>query len=190
MQRFFLAFLALSTCLLVQIGVAAQAAPPAEKVPLSDEVFKSVQILKGIPVDTFFEAMGMFASSMGNDCTFCHVKEAYFDKTAFAQVTPRMQRARQMLTMMNDLNERYFAGRTRVTCFTCHAGSQAPRSEPDLQVQYGEPVEDPNARDFPVETRVTADQLLDKYLQWSGGAQNVARLTSYVARGMYEGFDT
>jgi photosynthetic reaction center cytochrome c subunit len=182
-----------ATCLIVQIGTAAQSAPPqaaAEKVPLSDEVFKSVQILKGIPVDTFFEAMGMFASSMGNDCTFCHVKEAYFDKTAFAQVTARMQRARQMLTMMNDLNERYFAGRTRVTCFTCHRGSQAPVSEPDLSIQYGEPFEDPNARDFPVETRVTADQLFDKYVQAIGGADRVARLTSYVARGAYEGFDT
>ena len=142
-----------ATCLIVQIGLAAQAAPPqaaADKVPLSDEVFKSVQILKGIPVDTFFEAMGMFASSMGNDCTFCHVKEAYFDKTAFATVTARMQRARQMLTMMNDLNDRYFAGRTRVTCFTCHRGSQAPVAEPDLSIQYGEPFEDPNARDFAV----------------------------------------
>jgi len=101
-----------------------------------------------------------------------------------------MQRARQMLTMMSDLNDRYFAGRTRVTCFTCHRGSQAPVSEPDLSIQYGEPYEDPNARDFPVETRVTADQLFDKYIQWTGGAQNVARLTSYVGRGTYEGFDT
>jgi hypothetical protein len=193
MKRFFAAALAISTCLLVQIGAAAQAPPPqagADKVPLTDDVFKSVQILKGIPVDTFFEAMGMFASAMGNDCTFCHVKDAYFDKTAFAQVTPRMQRARQMLTMMGELNEKYFAGRTRVTCFTCHRGSQAPVSEPDLSIQYGEPYEDPNARDFPVETRVTADQLFDKYLQWSGGAQNLARITSYVARGTYEGFDT
>jgi photosynthetic reaction center cytochrome c subunit len=182
-----------AACFIVEIGAAAQSAPAqtaAEKVPLSDEVFKSVQILKGIPVDTFFEAMGMFASSMGNDCTFCHVKEAYFDKTAFAQVTPRMQRARQMLTMMNDLNERYFAGRTRVTCFTCHRGSQAPVSEPDLSIQYGEPFEDPNAREFPVETRVTADQLFDKYLQALGGADRLARLTSYVGRGTYEGFDT
>ena len=92
-----------AACFLVEIGAAAQSAPAqtaADKVPLSDEVFKSVQILKGIPVDTFFEAMGMFASSMGNDCTFCHVKDAYFDKTAFGQVTPRMQRARQMMTMM------------------------------------------------------------------------------------------
>src|ERR1043166_2424143 len=193
MKRFFAAAIAISTCLLVQIGASAQA-PPAQaagdKVQMSDDVFKSVQILKGIPVDTFFESMGMFASAMGNDCTFCHVKDAYFDKTAFAQVTPRMQRARQMLTMMSELNEKYFAGRTRVTCFTCHGGSQAPRSEPDLQVQYGEPTEDPNARDFPVETRVTADQLFDKYLQASGGADRLARLTSYVARGTYEGFDT
>ena len=182
-----------AACFIVEIGAAAQSAPAQttpEKVPLSDEVFKSVQILKGIPVDTFFEAMGMFASSMGNDCTFCHVKDAYFDKTAFAQVTPRMQRARQMMTMMNDLNERYFAGRTRVTCFTCHRGSQSPVSEPDLSIQYGEPFEDPNARDFPVETRVTADQLFDKYLQALGGADRLARLTSYVARGTYEGFDT
>jgi photosynthetic reaction center cytochrome c subunit len=182
-----------AACFILEIGAAAQSAPAqtaADKVPLSDEVFKSVQILKGIPVDTFFEAMGMFASSMGNDCTFCHVKDAYFDKTAFAQVTPRMQRARQMMTMMNDLNERYFAGRTRVTCFTCHRGSQSPVSEPDLSIQYGEPFEDPNARDFPVETRVTADQLFDKYVQAIGGADRVARLTSYVGRGTYEGFDT
>jgi hypothetical protein len=193
MKRFLAAAIAILTCLLVQIGAAAQTPAPqaaGEKVPMSDDVFKSVQILKGIPVDTFFESMGMFASAMGNDCTFCHVKDAYFDKTAFAQVTPRMQRARQMLTMMSDLNDRYFAGRTRVTCFTCHRGSQAPVSEPDLSIQYGEPYEDPNARDFPVETRVTADQLFDKYIQWTGGAQNVARLTSYVARGTYEGFDT
>ena len=195
MPRLFAAAVAALTCLLIQTAVAAQGqgqAPTAagDKVPLSDEVFKSVQILKGIPVDTFFESMGMFASAMGNDCTFCHVKDAYFDKSQFAQVTPRMQRARQMLMMMSDLNDRYFAGRTRVTCFTCHRGNQAPASEPDLALQYGEPYEDPNARDFPVETRVTADQLFDKYLQWAGGAQNLARLTSYVARGTYEGFDT
>ena len=192
-QRFVLSAAVAAACLIVQIGTAAQTAPPqpaAEKVPLSDEVFKSVQILKGIPVDTFFESMGMFASAMGNDCTFCHVKEAYFDKTQFAQVTPRMQRARQMLMMMSDLNDRYFAGRPRVTCFTCHRGSNAPVSEPDLAIQYGEPMEDPNARDFPVETRVTADQLFDKYLQAIGGADRLGRLTSYIARGTYEGFDT
>ena len=180
-------------CLLIGIKAAGQAPAPQgapEKVPMTDDVFKSVEILKGIPVDTFFETMGMFASAMGNDCTFCHVSNAYFDKTAFAEPTPRIRRARQMLTMTKALNDQYFAGRTRVTCFTCHGGSQAPRSEPDLALQYGAPTEDPNARDFPVDPRVSADEIFDKYLQALGGADRLAKLTSYVAKGSYSGFDT
>jgi hypothetical protein len=172
------------------VGQAQGQQSAAEKVPLTDEVFKSVVLFKGIPVDTFFETMGMFASAMGNDCTFCHDSGAYFDKALFAKPTPRIARARQMVTMMNGLNEQYFGGRSRVTCFTCHGGSQSPRSEPDLAIQYGAPTEDPNARDFPVDTRVTADQVFDKYLQALGGADGVARFTSFSATGTYEGFDT
>ena len=179
--------------LLIGIRAAGQAPAPQaapEKVPMTDEVFKSVEILKGIPMDTFFETMGMFASAMGNDCTFCHVSNAYFDKTAFAQPTPRIRRARQMLTMMKALNDQYFAGRTRVTCFTCHGGSQAPRAEPDLALQYGAPTEDPNARDFPVDPRVSADEIFDKYLLALGGTERLAKFTSFTAKGTYSGFDT
>ena len=179
--------------LLIGIRAAGQAPAPQaapEKVPMTDDVFKSVEILKGIPVDTFFETMGMFASAMGNDCTFCHVSNAYFDKTAFAQPTPRIRRARQMLTMMKALNDQYFAGRTRVTCFTCHGGSQAPRAEPDLALQYGAPTEDPNARDFPVDPRVSADEIFDKYLLALGGTERLAKFTSFTAKGTYSGFDT
>ena len=172
------------------VGQAQGQQSAAEKVPLTDEVFKSVVLFKGIPVDTFFETMGMFASAMGNDCTFCHDSGAYFDKALFAKPTPRIARARQMVMMMNGLNEQYFGGRPRVTCFTCHGGSQSPRSEPDLAIQYGAPTEDPNARDFPVDTRVTADQVFDKYLQALGGADRVAKFTSFSATGTYEGFDT
>ena len=71
---------------------------------MTEEVFKQIQLLRGIP-DTFFDAMGMFANAMGNDCTFCHVSKAYFDKAAFAEQTPRMQRARQMIVMMNAINK-------------------------------------------------------------------------------------
>ena len=57
-----------------QGGSAAQGA--GERVPMVEETFKTVQLLRGIPVDTFFEVMGTFASSMGNDCTFCHASNA------------------------------------------------------------------------------------------------------------------
>lgn len=132
---------------------ARQAAPQnaAETGPLSDQVFKSVALLRGIPVDTFFESMGMFASAMGEDCTFCHASDAYFDKSAFARPTPRIQKARQMIVMMNALNKQYFAGQTRVTCFTCHRGGNNPTSEPEIALQYSAPHENPNARNFPVD---------------------------------------
>jgi hypothetical protein len=172
------------------LGAAAHAQVPQEKVPLTDEVFKNVLLLKGIPVDTFFEAMGMFANSMGNDCTFCHASEAVFDKSKFADSTPRIQKARQMIVMTNTINKQYFAGAPRVTCFTCHGGSDRPRSEPDLALQYAEPVFDPNAREIAPDPRTNVDQVFTKYIQALGGADRLAKLTSYVAKGSYAGFDT
>jgi hypothetical protein len=155
-----------------------------------EEVFKTVTMLRGIPVDTFFEVMGTFASSMGNDCTFCHASNAALDKSAFATPTPRLRRARQMIEMMNALNKQYFGGRPRVTCFTCHGGSTTPRADPSFMVQYGEPVLDPDERDFLTDASVNVNQVFDRYLQAIGGADRLSRLTSYAARGTYSGFDT
>ena len=192
MTRLILAF---ACVLVIGIGARAQqppatAATPAPPVPTTEQVFKNVTLLRGIPVDTFFDAMGMFASAMGNDCTFCHAPEAYFKKEAFATVTPRMLRARQMIVMMNTINKNFFGGEQRVTCFTCHGGGQTPKREPDLALQYGPPTEDPNARDFPADPRFTGAQVLDRYVQAIGGSGALAKLTSFVARGTYTGFDT
>src|SRR5262245_11054384 len=95
-----------------QVATAAQNA--GERVPMVEETFKTVQLLRGIPTDTFFEVMGTFASSMGNDCTFCHAANSALNKAAFAEQTPRIQRARQMITMMNAINKQYFNGTPRV----------------------------------------------------------------------------
>jgi len=157
---------------------------------MTEDVFPSVVLLRGIPVDTFFETMGMFAAAMGNDCTFCHAKEAYFEAAAFATPTPRIQRARQMVVMMNTINTTYFGGEERVTCFTCHGGNNLPREEPILSLQYGPPVENPNDRDFPLYDRESADQIFDKYIAAIGGAERVAALSSLAATGTYAGFDT
>ena len=187
-RRTFVGATAIAVVCLVGAGTAAQNAQ--DNPPMAGDVFKSVQLLRGIPVDTFFEAMGMFANSMGNDCTFCHVSEAVFDKARFADSSPRIMKARQMIVMMNAINKQYFAGQTRVTCFTCHNGSDRPRSESDLAAQYAEPVFDPNAREIAPDPRVSADAVFAKYIQALGGAERLAKLTSYVAKGSYSGFDT
>ena len=195
-RRLFLGATAIGVACLLGVAIQADQAPaapaqnPGDRAPLTEEVFKQIQLLRGIPVDTFFDAMGMFANAMGNDCTFCHVSKAYFDKNAFAEQTPRMQRARQMIVMMNAINKQYFAGQPRVTCFTCHAGNQSPRSDPSFMTQYGTPVEDPNIRDFPTDQRIMPNQVFEKYIQAVGGADRLAKLTSFTAKGTYAGFDT
>src|SRR4030095_6424493 len=152
--------LAAALCLLAasSMRLAAQQAAPPQTPQLTEQLFRNIQVLKGIPIDTFFDVMGMFASSMGEDCTFCHSKEAVFRHEAFADETPRIRRARQMMTMMNGINTANFGGRPMVTCFTCHRGSNAPVTSPKLALQYGEPEDDPNVINFPPETQPGAQE--------------------------------
>jgi photosynthetic reaction center cytochrome c subunit len=173
----------------VALAEAAQAGP-AQAPLMTENLFRNIQVLKGIPVDTFFDVMGMFASSMGEDCTFCHSKEAVFRHEAFGDLTPKITRARQMIAMMKSINETNFGGRPLVTCFTCHRGSNSPVNAPRLSLQYGPPDDDPNVINFPADTGMSADQILDRYLQALGGTGQLARLSSFAAKGTYSGFDT
>lgn len=177
----------------VAIGQAQAPTPAAGRaVPFAEDVFKNVPVLRGVPVDEFMDTMGMFSAALNLNCTDCHTAASAANWAAFAEETPLKQTARRMVLMVNTINKN-FGGQRRVTCYTCHQGSQRPKAAPDLAVQYGPPTEDPNdmeiftpaATDFP-----TAAQVLDRYIAAIGGAQQVARLTSYVAKGTYEGFDT
>src|SRR5438445_13620518 len=108
------------TALLLGLLAAASQAAPEPNSQTSDIVFKNVQILKGIPVDEFMDTMGMFASSLGYDCSSCHSPDIRTNREAFAIETPAIQRARGMIGMVNAINRGYFRGEPRVSCFTCH----------------------------------------------------------------------
>lgn len=188
-QRTFFGVIVLAgVCLLGAVAAARQAPDPGPL--MSENYFKNVQVLKGIPVDEFMDVMGMFSASLGFDCVSCHSEQLYNDRGAFAIATPQVQRARQMMVMMNAINKQYFGGQPRMSCFTCHRGQNRPGNIPSLALQYGELVDDPNSiNPFP-DTRVTVDQQFAKYIQALGGAQRLAALTSFVAKGTYEGFNT
>ncbi len=186
-------FLAMGAALVCLAGVASARAQAGQEpaAPLvTDKLFRNIQVLKGMPIDTFFDAMGMFAASMGDDCTYCHSKDAVFRHEAFGDPTPRIQKARQMIVMMQALNKQYFGGQPRVTCFTCHRGSYSPVNAPRLSLQYGAPDDDPNVIDFPTNTRMTSDQIFERYLKAIGGPGALSKVTSLVAKGTYSGFDT
>jgi hypothetical protein len=182
---------------LVSVSVSGQARPAAQagaqQVQLSEQAFKNVTVLKGIPVREFMNTMGFFSASLAFNCTDCHGGASASDWANYALDTPLKNRARQMIRMVNAINEANFGGRPFVTCYTCHRGSQRPKAIPSLAVQYGEPPpDDPDEAEAIPGTRVTAtaDQILDKYLQAIGGAQALGRLTSLTAKGTYEGFDS
>jgi photosynthetic reaction center cytochrome c subunit len=187
---------------LVSVSVSGQARPAAQTgaaqagaqpVQLSEQAFKNVTVLKGIPVREFMNTMGFFSASLAFNCTDCHGGASASDWANYALDTPLKNRARQMIRMVNAINEANFGGRPFVTCYTCHRGSQRPKAIPSLAVQYGEPPpDDPDEAEAIPGTRVTAtaDQILDKYLQAIGGAQALGRLTSLTAKGTYEGFDS
>ena len=182
----FLATAALFVCLLGAAFVRAQA--PAEKVPMSDEVFKNVLVLKGIPVDQFMATMGFFSASLGMSCEDCHAAD---DRSwdGFAVDNTRKRTARRMISMMQKINEDNFGGRQMVTCYSCHRAADAPRVVPDFAVQYGPLVpSDPNAVFAQAPLAPMADEVFNKYVQAVGGAQRVAALTSFVATGTNVGY--
>src|SRR5437867_3818811 len=164
----------------------------AQKPLMAEEVFKNVQILKGIPVNQFMETMGFFAASLGLNCVYCHVSQSLENWDRFADDVPRKRMARTMMLMVNELNKTKFGGRRAVTCYSCHRGAETPRLIPSLTDQYGVPAEDPNLVEIVPDApkSPTADQILDRYIQAVGGAQRLARFTSFVGKGTYEGYDT
>jgi photosynthetic reaction center cytochrome c subunit len=163
-----------------------------EKPLMAEQVFKNVQVLKGIPVNQFMDTMGFFAASLGLNCVFCHVPESLENWDKFAEDVPRKRTARLMITMVNNINKTNFGGRRALTCYSCHRGGERPKVVPSLAEQYAVATEDPNEVEIVANAPagLSADQILDKYIQAAGGAEHLASLTSFVGKGTYEGYDT
>src|SRR5262249_40662571 len=164
----------------------------AQKPLMAEEVFKNVQILKGIPVNQFMDTMGFFAASLGLNCVYCHVPESLENWDRFADDVPRKRMARTMMLMVDDINKTKFGGRRALTCYSCPRGAQAPRLIPTLADHYGCRDEDPNLSELVPDAPKgpTAEQILDKYIQAVGGGEKLRALTSFVGKGTYEGYDT
>jgi photosynthetic reaction center cytochrome c subunit len=181
------ATLATVVCL-VCAALAGSQAVPAEKPLMADEVFKNIQVLKGIPADEFMGIMSLFSAALGQSCETCHDGKDGWASYALDTV-PRKVMARRMVTMMAAINQANFGGRQVVTCFTCHRGTDRPRVTPSLADVYREaPPEGPDEPVRPAPGAPSADQVLDNYLQAIGGASRVAGLRSFVAKGNSGGY--
>src|SRR3989475_10349123 len=175
---------------LFSVPVIGAQEPSGQRPPMAEEIFKNVQILKGIPVDQFMGTMGFFSASTGLNCTDCHVDRMAGEWARYADDKALKQIARKMMLMDNSINQPNFAGRPVVTCNTCHRGSSHPSAMPSLDLLYSsQPAEEPGDPIQQAPGQPPADQILDRSLQAIGGLERVAALTSFTAKGNYVGYD-
>src|SRR5579883_3153679 len=164
---------------------APQSAPAGQ--PVSDRVFKNIQVLKGIPVDDFMGTMGIMCAALGFDCSDCH-EGAGTVKVDWAADTPKKVRARRMVQMMEAINRDNFSGRQMVTCWSCHHGRDHPATTPTLEYMYGPATQEMDDVLTQMPGQPSADSIIDRYLKAIGGTERLASVKSYIANGSSVGF--
>lgn len=95
----------------------------------AEEVFKNIQMMKGIPAARLLRVMEIgYSKSLGVDCTHCHVPDAW-DK----EDKPQKQIAREMSAMVRVINNDQLKNiknlkgpNPTVNCTTCHRGQIKP----------------------------------------------------------------
>jgi len=177
----------LSGLFTLSVTTRGQSGRPDQKN--SEQVFKNIQSMKGIPINEFMGTMGFFSASLGESCTFCHVDESGGSWDRYADDNDHKRTARRMIAMVSTMNKNFFNGRRVLTCYSCHRGAKLPETSPDIAQLYGAPrFAEPNRFVATPADSPSAAQILDKYIQALGGAPKLAALTSFRATGTYHGY--
>ena len=88
-------------CVFVAASAQGQGAgaTTAQKPLMAEDVFKNVQVLKGIPVKEFMNTMGFFSAATNLNCIDCHSPQSE-SLEGYAIDTPRKQTTRRMIAMV------------------------------------------------------------------------------------------
>jgi hypothetical protein len=155
------------------------AAPPAAATPQEEPAekrFKNIKVLTGVPQSQVLPYMHFIQSSLGVKCDFCHVGNQFA-----LDEKKEKETARRMIQMVFDINKNNFAGRTDVTCNTCHRGHENPVAIPNFGQDIVGEKERAEARSAP--PLPTAAEIVDKYILALGGKDALESVKSRVARG-------
>jgi hypothetical protein len=167
-------FIGAATFIVSSTGVAAQTEQN------SDQVYKNVQVLKGVPASQFMNTMFVQRYALGVSCSFCHV-DGQWEKDD----KPAKAKAREMERMVLDLNTNVFH-ETKVNCMTCHRGAVKPQSEIVASRLTFDQMLGPRRRPAALTTPVSlpsVDSVFNRYIAALGGRDSLARTTGIATKG-------
>ncbi len=176
-----------------QRAANSQTTPPAEKT--IDQTHKDIQVLKGLPDAQLTQIMNYFNAALGVQCTFCHVREN--NAMAFDKDHEHKTIAREMIKMVQDINQKDFKGRNVVSCYTCHQGHPMPAAVPAFPLPASAGPAGPrppgalgtalgSAPPAAAAPAPTAEQVWDKYMQAVGGKEAIAKLKTRMVKGSFD----
>lgn len=201
-RRFAIVFAGVFSLVLVT-GLSARPAERAQQ-PQGDRAapgqtagqrFKNIQVLKDVPAEQWLLTMQYVASSLGVQCNYCHVQGANERDDKETKKT-----ARQMMKMVNALNESQFEGRAVLSCASCHNGRAKPLRTPPLASEMT-PEDAARSREgrgrgagpggrgaqpepaAPQKPAETVEQVTGKYLEALGGRQALENAKTRVMTG-------
>lgn len=150
------------------------------------EVMKNVHALQDVPASEWDDTMAFMANALGVDCRYCHGAGG-FEKD---DLKPK-QTARAMIEMTRELNRRAFAGRSEVTCYTCHQGSAHPTSVPALWNKTPEQVSAARKDAAPVRAAPSqsVEQVYGKYREAVGGEFKSVHMKATIHPAVRPQFD-
>jgi photosynthetic reaction center cytochrome c subunit len=171
--------MACATLMVLICGVAAigetQALNPMQpsSSKTAEQVYRNIQVLKGVPADQIPTAMQFISASLGVECSYCHNTHKFDDDGTKTKGT-----ARNMIKMVMAINKENFDGRREVTCYSCHHGSADPMGTPAVGEEAVSTHGQAEHKD--ADAGVTPESVLNHFVEASGGA---AALQKIATRG-------
>jgi len=186
-----------SQSLLRMSYAATKSSGPAQGVlgeKTVDQTRKNIQVLKGLPDSQLFLLMNFVATSLGQQCSFCHVQQGKDPKKGFtnwvweSDEKPEKETARRMMQMVLSIkaNNKVDFREKDVTCYTCHRGQKQPTGLPPMPLARSG--HEPGPNDTAPSVRITlpsVEQIFSKYIEAVGGSA-VTGTKTLVLKGKRE----
>jgi photosynthetic reaction center cytochrome c subunit len=157
--------------------ISGQVPNSPEHSELAEQVFKNIQIFKGVRAREIDGAMDFMAASLGVNCDYCHTSQFESDEK------PSKNTARAMIQMTRDLNKTGFSGYDVVNCYTCHRGQVQPGSVPGTDEEAANAPDALTGVPSQSDPLPAIERVTEVYFQAVGGKVAIGQLRSLVAKG-------